>query len=366
MEQLRKWTRQIFGDAIAQGLFVQFGGIDVRSLADRLAYTEEGFRDSVRLWVNQLRIHVEPSQLHALMNDQSVTLEEARITRLLNGASHNALGRGLSGSHYPEYLVRSAGALEGDDGMVKVAEALPAEFEQAIPTPVRNQGNFPTCAAMSSSTAATYVVWRQNPDWGVVSAAWLWNIAKFIDVDNYNKGGNFQLTQATSGTELSSISEGHARFGWQTEDLFSYHPHNLYDRWDGFEFIASDAMKLTLVSNSPFVRISHPTKYSVNALKMALFEGKGVVVGVDWLNFWFSPSVTASGILPMPFPWEVRDGGHAVAVVGWKDITVVPGGGYFKIQNSWGIGWGQGGFGWLPYDYFQQGADLVEGSILFS
>lgn len=44
-------------------------------------------------------------------------------------------------------------------------------------------------------------------------------------------------------------------------------------------------------------------------------------------------------------------GGHAVAIVGYDDAQF---GGAFKIINSWGIQWGDGGFFWLPYTIASQ------------
>lgn len=41
-------------------------------------------------------------------------------------------------------------------------------------------------------------------------------------------------------------------------------------------------------------------------------------------------------------------GGHAVTVVGYDDNRF---GGAFKVINSWGTGWGDGGYFWLPYDF---------------
>jgi C1A family cysteine protease len=66
-----------------------------------------------------------------------------------------------------------------------------------------------------------------------------------------------------------------------------------------------------------------------------------------------------SGEFPMPGSGETVAGGHAVLVVGYDDAKVIqntnPGGpkttGALLIRNSWGTGWGDNGYGWLPYDY---------------
>ncbi len=63
----------------------------------------------------------------------------------------------------------------------------------------------------------------------------------------------------------------------------------------------------------------------------------------------------------LPFPSTTNEsakGGHAVVAVGYDDemeITNTFDGsktkGALKIRNSWGAGWGQKGYGWLPYKY---------------
>jgi len=66
-----------------------------------------------------------------------------------------------------------------------------------------------------------------------------------------------------------------------------------------------------------------------------------------------------TGKIPYPAPAERVLGGHAVDAVGYDDNMKIKntdrGGvetkGAFLIRNSWGEGWGNAGYGWLPYDY---------------
>jgi C1A family cysteine protease len=72
---------------------------------------------------------------------------------------------------------------------------------------------------------------------------------------------------------------------------------------------------------------------------------------------------SATGKFPFPTPGEKVVGGHAIVAVGYDDNMVIkntnPGGVNFKgailIRNSWGTGWGDAGYGWLPYEYVLKG-----------
>lgn len=64
------------------------------------------------------------------------------------------------------------------------------------------------------------------------------------------------------------------------------------------------------------------------------------------------------GKFPYPKRGDAVVGGHAVMVVGYDDNIVIENGvggpstmGALLIRNSWGTGWGMGGYGYLPYQY---------------
>jgi C1A family cysteine protease len=66
-----------------------------------------------------------------------------------------------------------------------------------------------------------------------------------------------------------------------------------------------------------------------------------------------SKQVAADGLMPVPGTYDFFLGGHAVHFVGYNDAVRCPNtryAGAFKVQNSWGPGWGQGGFFWFPYE----------------
>jgi len=62
------------------------------------------------------------------------------------------------------------------------------------------------------------------------------------------------------------------------------------------------------------------------------------------------------GKIPFPAPNEKILGGHAVMAAGYDDnLKIGDCKGAFLIRNSWGVGWGDSGYGWLPYEYLLRG-----------
>jgi C1A family cysteine protease len=71
----------------------------------------------------------------------------------------------------------------------------------------------------------------------------------------------------------------------------------------------------------------------------------------------------STGKIPFPSSGEKIVGGHAVVAVGFNDDVLIKNSyvgsvetkGALMIRNSWGTGWGDNGYGWLPYEFVLQG-----------
>jgi len=90
----------------------------------------------------------------------------------------------------------------------------------------------------------------------------------------------------------------------------------------------------------------------LTALKTALAEGYPVVLGINVYESFESDQVAKTGIVPLPEDSEKLLGGHAVLAVGYKDDVVNIDQGVVIVRNSWGEGWGDKGYFYLPYSYF--------------
>jgi C1A family cysteine protease len=79
-----------------------------------------------------------------------------------------------------------------------------------------------------------------------------------------------------------------------------------------------------------------------------------VVFGFMVYDSFESDQVAQTGMMPMPGPGERALGGHAVAIVGYDRPRRL-----FVVRNSWGAGWGDRGYFYMPFDYALDG-DLAE------
>jgi C1A family cysteine protease len=69
-----------------------------------------------------------------------------------------------------------------------------------------------------------------------------------------------------------------------------------------------------------------------------------------------------TGRIPFPSPKEKVEGGHGIAAIGYDDQMKIRNTygkiettGALLIRNSWGKGWGEEGYAWLPYEYILKG-----------
>jgi hypothetical protein len=88
----------------------------------------------------------------------------------------------------------------------------------------------------------------------------------------------------------------------------------------------------------------------LETLKLCLAESFPVVGGFSLPASIDTAACRNTGLVRFPGPREKFIGGHAVLFVGYNDATQL-----LTFKNSWGTGWGDGGFGYLPYAFVTGG-----------
>ena len=94
---------------------------------------------------------------------------------------------------------------------------------------------------------------------------------------------------------------------------------------------------------------------NLDECKLLIYYYGGVNIAVEITGLW---RTARGGRIRMPDPSDSIEGSHSFLVIGYDDST-----GFLKFKNSWGVNWGDKGFGSLPYKYFQEAWFLFPASV---
>ena len=236
--------------------------------------------------------------------------------------------------------------LGGMDGSQFVAVARAANVHLDGPAPpdavdhrarygaVKNQGAASSCTAFAMTAALEGAIAASIGDKSQLSDMHLWsryyspNGAKCLDA--VKTGGVATLAEATmNGLPYDE------KLAADWENKKSQPDSALVSKLDGlglFTVVRADPLKET--DNKP----------SVEDMKKSLAEGNDLFVAVFTSDAWSSPS---NGVIADYAP--STKGGHAILVVGYKNIDGKP---YFIFRNSWGP-WADGGYGYISFTTMQ-------------
>lgn len=196
---------------------------------------------------------------------------------------------------------------------------------------VKDQGRRGTCVAFAA-TAGHEMLRADDEDLGEEFLHWA---AKQRD----------GFSAAAEGTTLAAAAGALADLGQPPEQVWPYDERR--DQWGATyrppEGAYEEAARRRLGDG-------HALPPSPAALRAALDQGVGVLLGVRLYATWHA--VSSDGHIALPAPGAVALGGHAVLLAGYDDGAV---GEQSRIivRNSWGNDWGDNGYGYLPYAYVE-------------
>jgi C1A family cysteine protease len=157
-----------------------------------------------------------------------------------------------------------------------------------------------------------------------------------------------------SGVSLRATLKAIRRFGLPPENLWPYCADNFDDEPQAFAYSFRDETGELSYLRLDVRNVAGPIV--VESACALLAAGFCFVLG-----FPVPSTVEGSPLLSYPTMLDGSGGGQAVLAVGYDDrLRIRSDKGAFLIRNSWGVEWGDGGYGWLPYAFVRDGlaADL--------
>ena len=192
-------------------------------------------------------------------------------------------------------------------------------------SPVEDQGNLGSCTGHAVSSAMEVILKRQNR-LTEISRLFIYYQARLIE----------GTVQYDNGAYIRDCIKATNKIGASAERLWQYDIRKY--RTNPTPLAYSDASKRKVVS---YERCADFT-----AVKTALSNNNPVVVGFLVYSSFMTKTVAKTGVMPYPNTRSERVlGGHAVCLVGYDDTKQ-----RFIAKNSWGTGWGDRGYFYMPYD----------------
>ncbi|NPV90050.1 MAG: hypothetical protein HPY50_04650 [Firmicutes bacterium] len=192
--------------------------------------------------------------------------------------------------------------------------------------PVRDQGEYGTCAAFAAEGVKGVQEALNYPGAGYdFSPLFVYAAAKRLD--------GIPEQEGTYPRTIMKVLKDH---GVCSEEQF---PYSLmaWPRLPEAPAAAAEAAKKFRIG-------AYASTSALSEVKHALSRGEPVLAGLIICEN-FRDDVGPDGMVSLPRGTIL--GGHAVAVVGYDDQRQA-----LEVRNSWGTSWGDGGYGWVPYDYF--------------
>jgi C1A family cysteine protease len=219
---------------------------------------------------------------------------------------------------------------------ITFAGDLPSKVDLRDKCPaVYDQGDLGSCTANALAGLSEFLMIKQGLTPYVPSRLFIY----------YNERAIEGSISDDAGASLSDGASVMGTFGAPHESLWWYNTAKFKTKPNKSVYTDGAKHRLHEVTR---------VQQNLDAFRKVLASGVPFVGGFTVYSSFESPSVAANGIVSMPSVDEDVLGGHAILIVGYDDVAR-----HFIVRNSWGSGWGDKGYFYMPYDYLLS-SDLAD------
>lgn len=235
-------------------------------------------------------------------------------------------------------------------------------------SPVEDQGTVNACTAFAGVSLLEYFSQKRYGKYTSLSARFLYKAAR-----------NLMNRLDDSGTSVRQTMKALALFGVPPEEIWPWRSEGVHEEPPAFCYAYAQSYQ-ALKSFRLDAAHSRSKTTTVASRDLLLFQIKAVLAaglpcmfGFTVYDSYYKDRNIRLGHIPYPSSRDQVVGGHAAVAVGYNDYKVIdridgeaaqPGA--LLIRNSWGPNWGNGGYGWMPYEYVLEGLTADWWSLLKS
>jgi len=234
--------------------------------------------------------------------------------------------------------------------------------------PVKDQGGLNACTAFAGIALLEYFAQRRHGKYINLSPRFLYKVSR-----------NLMSRVGDLGASVRQTMKALVLFGVPPEEVWPWRVKDFNEEPPAFCYAYAQSFQSLKYFRLDAANLAHQNG-PMDSRELLLFQIKAVLAaglpcmfGFTVYSSFYKEKNIRRGYVAYPSSRDQVVGGHAAVAVGYNDYKVIDRvdgepakRGAFLIRNSWGTAWGDGGYGWLPYEYVLGGLTADWWSLLKS